>query len=481
MTATFENVAALSRTIITEPNRLNFHIQPPVGLLNDPNGLVQHNGVYHVFYQWNPLSCEHKNKTWNHLTTTNFVEFTQHSVALMPTDWYDKNGCYSGSGFVKDDQIYLFYTGNVKDAEHKRQSYQCLAKVLPNQHVEKLGVVIDDSEIPEGYTRHFRDPKIWFDQSTQKWVAIFGAQTQAEKGTALLFVSDDAIKWEFHGELQTEYTRNFGFMWECPDLLQVDGQDVFIFSPQGIEQQGIEYANIYQSGYVTGNFDLATCSFTHDTFVELDRGFEFYAPQTFNDEQGRTIMIAWMGLPEEEAQPTCEHGWVHALTIPRQLQVRDGVLYQTPLEEFAQLRGTKQAMKIGADEAQKLAVAASYELQFACPTMPTTGVMTIDFDGDHTLTCDFEQGIVTLTRRGAYLPGIRQCRLDATHVFTMTIFKDTSSVEIFLQGGSQVFTARTFHEQPVTTLTIATPHGLQATYWELGKMTITQAEMGNKE
>ncbi|MGL6057116.1 MAG: sucrose-6-phosphate hydrolase, partial [Culicoidibacterales bacterium] len=126
MTVAFETAAALSRTVITEPNRLKFHIQPPVGLLNDPNGLVQHQGIYHVFYQWNPWSCEHKNKTWNHLTTTNFVEFKQQPVALLPTDWYDKNGCYSGSAFVKDDQVHLFYTGNVKDEANNRQSYQCL-------------------------------------------------------------------------------------------------------------------------------------------------------------------------------------------------------------------------------------------------------------------------------------------------------------------------------------------------------------------
>ncbi|MGL4972693.1 MAG: glycoside hydrolase family 32 protein [Culicoidibacterales bacterium] len=480
MTVAFETATALSRTVITEPNRLKFHIQPPVGLLNDPNGLVQHQGIYHVFYQWNPWSCEHKNKTWNHLTTTNFVEFKQQPVALLPTDWYDKNGCYSGSAFVKDDQVHLFYTGNVKDEANTRQSYQCLAKVLPDQSVEKLGVAIDDCEIPAGYTRHFRDPKIWFDQKTQKWVAIFGAQTEAEQGTALLFISEDAMQWQFHGELQTQYTREFGFMWECPDLLQVDGQDVFIFSPQGIDQQGMEYANIYQAGYLIGDFDLATTTFTHNTFVELDRGFEFYAPQTFSDEQGRTIMLAWMGLPEEETQPTCAHGWVHALTIQRQLHVRDGVLYQQPLKELAQLRLTKQETTLMATQAQQVPVASSYELQLDWETMPTSGVVTIKFDDEHTFSCDLEQGIVTFTRSGAYLPGIRQCRLNSTEKLAMTIFKDTSSVEIFLQDGSQVFSARTFHKQPVPALEITTPQPVKLQYWELGAMTITQEEVESK-
>ncbi|MGL4623531.1 MAG: glycoside hydrolase family 32 protein [Culicoidibacterales bacterium] len=481
MAVVFETAAALTHTMIDEPNRLKFHIQPPVGLLNDPNGLVQHHGVFHVFYQWNPWSCEHKNKTWNHLTTTNFIDFQQQDVALLPTDWYDKNGCYSGSAFIKDDHVHLFYTGNVKDEAGNRQAYQCLARVQADQSVEKLGVVIDDCEIPEGYTRHFRDPKIWFDQETQQWITILGAQTCQEQGTVLLFTSRDAMKWAFHGELQTKYTRQFGYMWECPDLLTVDNQDVLIFSPQGVEQQGMEYANIYQSGYLLGSFDLPTARLQHGTFRELDRGFEFYAPQTFTDESGRVILLAWMGLPEEEAQPTCEAGWVHALTVPRHLTIRDGILCQQPIRELQALRKTALQEQVLPSGHSEHTVSDCYELQLTWDTLPTTGTCTLSFDHEHTLELDFNQKLATLRRTGAYLPGIRQCQLEETTNLTLTILKDTSSVEIFLQDGRNVFTARTFHEHRPTILTVELA-AIAATiaYCELGAMTITHTEKGKK-
>ncbi len=466
----FEEATQLAQTMIDDEQRLRFHIQPPIGLLNDPNGLVQFNGEYHVFYQWNPWGCEHKNKAWGHLTTKNFITFHQHDVALLPTDSYDKNGCYSGSGFVKDGAVHLIYTGNVKDENGNRESYQCLARVDSTQGVEKLGVVIDNLEIPQGYTRHFRDPKIWYDEHTHQWVTIFGVQTVDEKGTALLYTSPDARTWTCLGELQTTYTRNFGYMWECPDLLHVDGTDVFIFSPQGLSQQGMEYANIYQSGYLLGAFDLATQQMTHTPFVELDRGFEFYAPQTMLDEQGRTIMIGWMGLPEEEDQPTCVNGWVHALTLPRQLNVIDGSLHQQPLKELQSLRREVdvQHKKMQIEEKQLFSVDVTYELQLQIPTTTQTGVFAIEFGEHHRFEINFDTQVATLTRGGEYLPGIRQCQLQLEDTLSMTLYKDTSSVEIFLQDGKEVFTARTFHKQDGK-LTIESSQIIQMdmTYWPL--------------
>lgn len=468
MNTMFETVMELAQTTITDPQRLLFHIQPPTGLLNDPNGLVQHKGQYHLFYQWNPWSCEHKNKVWGHVTTKNFVDFTQQPVALLPTDWYDKNGCYSGSGFVKDDHIHLFYTGNVKDEAGNRQSYQCLAKLDENNAVEKLGVVIDDCEIPEGYTRHFRDPKIWFDETSQQWVSIIGAQTTEEQGTALLFNSSDAKNWNFMGELQTEYARQFGYMWECPDLLIVDETDVFIFSPQGLDPIGMEYANIYQSGYLIGDLNLETATMTHGSFRELDRGFEFYAPQTFKDESGRTIMIAWMGLPEEEEQPTCEFGWVHAFTMPRELQVRDGHLHQFPLTEMEALRDLTNMEKHVLEAATQIATTPAYEVLISLENVPTTGSLELVIDETQTFSLDFATQIASVVRTGEYLPGVRRCQLTIADSLELRVFKDTSSIEIFIQDGKEVFTSRTFATQP-TALQVVMPsdaHG-SLNYWPL--------------
>lgn len=464
----------LVKTSITDPQRLHFHLQPPVGLLNDPNGLIQHQGEYHVFYQWNPFGCQHQNKVWGHVTTKNFVEFTQKPVALTPTDWYDKNGCYSGSAFVKDDQIHLLYTGNVKDEQGQRQSYQCLARVTAADQVEKLGVVIDDNEIPAGYTKHFRDPKVWYHEEKQRWFAIIGAQTVAEKGTALLFSSVDAKTWAFQGELQTDYTQKFGYMWECPDLFALEGQDVLLFSPQGLTPTGMDYANIYQSGYLVGTFNPETLVMEHGKFYEIDRGFEFYAPQTFVDEQGRTIMLAWMGLPEEEEQPTCEHGWVHALSLPRVLSLQAGRIYQQPLPELQQLRVQSEHQHLEQRQltSEMLSVGETYELQLTFSALKATGNLRLQFGQHHELAIDCATQVVTLTRGGDYLPGMRQCQLDFSEQLRLTIFKDTSSVEIFLENGQQVFTARTFHDvDPTLTLMSDQAVAMSGDYWPLQALT----------
>ena len=78
-----------------------FHLEMPFGLINDPNGLVHAGGVTHIFYQWNPLGCEHKHKSWAHTTTRDFVHYTVPELSMWPSDAHDKDGCYSGCGLVE--------------------------------------------------------------------------------------------------------------------------------------------------------------------------------------------------------------------------------------------------------------------------------------------------------------------------------------------------------------------------------------------
>ena len=82
-----------------------FHLEMPFGLINDPNGLVFANGQYHIFFQWNPLGCEHKNKCWAYTSTSDFVHYSRPKLAMQPTDAHDKDGCYSGCGFEEECAI----------------------------------------------------------------------------------------------------------------------------------------------------------------------------------------------------------------------------------------------------------------------------------------------------------------------------------------------------------------------------------------
>lgn len=132
--------------------RPNYHISPKHGFLNDPNGLAQFQGKYHVFYQWLPDVVPQGNKIWRHCVSEDLIHWSDQGCGLKPEEWYEKNGCYSGSGITEGDSYYLFYTGNVRDSEGGRETYQCLASSSDGVNFHKEGPVV---YLPEGYTPHF--------------------------------------------------------------------------------------------------------------------------------------------------------------------------------------------------------------------------------------------------------------------------------------------------------------------------------------
>lgn len=197
---------------------------------------------------------------------------------------------------------------------------------------------------PEGFTKDVRDPMVWQGQNGHFFM-ILGARPDNNIGDIIVYESTNFENWQFRGSLITgELTEVRGYMLECPDLIEVDGKQVLMFSPQGLAPDKINhrYENIHNTGYVVGHFDEKTAHFTPETsFEEVDRGFEFYAPQTLNAPDGRRIMWGWAGMmtPERESKvPTiAEDNWVHVLSLPRVLHVTDdNKLTQAPIAELVQ-------------------------------------------------------------------------------------------------------------------------------------------------
>ena len=112
----------LKALLKNEKYRLNYHLMPAKGLLNDPNGLVEKNGIYYVFYQWNDKECAHGAKKWGLYVSKDLIDWEIKEIALSPEEWYETHGCYSGSGIVVEDRINLIYTGNVKNEKDERES-----------------------------------------------------------------------------------------------------------------------------------------------------------------------------------------------------------------------------------------------------------------------------------------------------------------------------------------------------------------------
>lgn len=424
------------------------HIEMPFGLVNDPNGLSYFNGKYHIFYQWNPFGCEHKTKHWALVKTTDFVNFTKPEIILKPEDWFDKNGCYSGGAYVKDDTLKLFYTGNVKNEKDERESYQCIVDYNKDGSFEKRGPIIPKQ--PDGYTAHFRDPMIFVNEGI--YYMVLGVQRENLTGAALIYKSDDIEKWELVGELETDM-KEFGYMWECPNIIKVnDDKYAFLFSPQGLEAEEFKNQNIYQSGYVIGNLDFKVPQLkNHSEFKEIDMGFDFYAPQVFTHND-KNIMIGWVGMPDKDSQyPSGENGgWMFPLTLPRVLEYKDNVLYQKPLKEVENLR-EKQIVSVKDLNINEYSLdldSRNIEIDLELLLEEST---FIDFkfvfrDEYINLTYNKENGVCIIDRNNMKLggKGIRKFKLNVDKTLKLHMFIDNSVMEIYYQEGLETTTLMYF-------------------------------------
>ncbi|MGG7201220.1 sucrose-6-phosphate hydrolase [Clostridium butyricum] len=424
------------------------HIEMPFGLVNDPNGLSYFNGKYHIFYQWNPFGCEHKTKHWALVKTTDFVNFTKPEIILKPEDWFDKNGCYSGGAYVKDDILKLFYTGNVKNEKDERESYQCIVDYNKDGSFEKRGPIIPKQ--PDGYTAHFRDPMIFVNEGI--YYMVLGVQRENLTGAGLIYKSDDIEKWELVGELETDM-KEFGYMWECPNIIKVnDDKYAFLFSPQGLEAEEFKNQNIYQSGYVIGNLDFKVPQLkNHSEFKEIDMGFDFYAPQVFTHND-KNIMIGWVGMPDKDSEyPSGENGgWMFPLTLPRVLEYKDNVLYQKPLKEVENLR-EKQIVSVKDLNINEYSLdldSRNIEIDLELLLEEST---FIDFkfifrDEYINLTYNKENGVCIIDRNNMKLggKGIRKFKLNVDKTLKLHMFIDNSVMEIYYQEGLETTTLMYF-------------------------------------
>lgn len=441
----------LREIVSHSPWRQSYHIQPPTGLLNDPNGFSYYQGEYHLFYQWFPFGAEHGMKHWYHLKSADLAEWRDMGTALVPGGPFDSHGAYSGSAIIKDHRLHLLYTGNTRDENWVRHPYQCLAYMDGDDVITKRDQPVIPS-VPPGYTDHFRDPKVW--QNGDEYFCILGAQRTNQTGCAVFYQSKDLIHWDFKGEIKTSLPE-FGYMWECPDYFELDNQGVLLFSPQGLAAEGDQYHNIYQTGYLTGSpLNTATGEFGHGPFEELDRGFDFYAAQTMEAPDGRRLLVGWMGLPDVE-YPTDAHEWSGCLTLPRQLILRSGKLIQQPVPELAKLRKNQLTAQLSlSNQTQRLNGFDGTAYELRCEVT--------DFDAD-SFGIEFRAGdqektvlqydsmnkkiILDRSLSGEALNevngNVRRCSFEADTI-TWHLFVDTSSVEIFVNDGEEVFTSRIF-------------------------------------
>ncbi|MBU9811396.1 sucrose-6-phosphate hydrolase [Rahnella sp. SL6] len=445
-----------------DPYRPGWHLAPPVGLLNDPNGFIQHNGRFHLFYQWNPLACAHGAKFWGHWSSADLLHWQHEPLALVPSEEFETHGCYSGSAVTDNGQLTLIYTGNVKYPDGSRTAFQCLARENTEGQFDKTGPVLS---LPAGYTGHVRDPKVW--RHENHWYMVLGAQDLNLQGKVLLLRSDNLLAWDLLGEMAGSGLHGlgeFGYMWECPDLFRLGDNDILICCPQGLAAESDRYLNTFQSGYFVGQLDYDNATLEHGEFTELDLGFEFYAPQTTQTDDGRRLLIGWMGIPDSDEffQPTIQNGWLHTMTCPRELTMVAGKIMQKPARELQQLRRDEQAWQGTADDCPHL------DITKAETEIITEHAFSADLGGNMTLSFDGEWLRLTRKNRRTGLPEHRVWR-GALH--KLTVLSDASSLEIFINDGEAVMSSRYFPALPAQ-LTVRGSHQIALRHWSLAECVI---------
>ena len=322
-----------------------FHLTGGIGWINDPNGFAPYKGEYHLFFQYYPYNTKWGPMHWGHVKTKDFIRWERLPAALAPDTDYDRDGCFSGSSVeLPDGRQLLMYTGvrNIRRRNGKIDSFQtqCVA-IGDGTDYEKLesNPVIGAGLLPEGGSEHdFRDPKIW--REGDMFYAVIGNRCADGSGTILLYQSKDALNWEYVSILAACHNQ-YGRMWECPDFFPLDGKHVLLVSPQEMAAIGLEFHPGNANVCLIGKYDRKAHHLNREFVQAIDYGLDFYAPQTLLTEDGRRVMIAWMQNWETSSSKPQELRFMGQMTLPRELSVRNGRLFQNPVRELESCRGVK--------------------------------------------------------------------------------------------------------------------------------------------
>ncbi len=202
--------------------------------------------------------------------------------------------------------------------------------------------VLDAGGLPEGMSAYdFRDPKIWKDEEENCIYMLVASRGPDGSGCLLLYRSDSGLEWTFVTVLEA-CNGVYGRMWECPDFFTEGGESdmpaaAILVSPQEMEPAG-EFQNRHGNLVLTGRYDRVNHRFIRETVHAVDDGYDFYAAQTMPAPDGRRIMIAWMQGWENARVRQNDNLWFGMMTLPREVSIRRGRLFQQPVRELERYR-----------------------------------------------------------------------------------------------------------------------------------------------
>ncbi|CAI9093710.1 OLC1v1023122C1 [Oldenlandia corymbosa var. corymbosa] len=338
-----------------QPYRTGYHFQPPKNWMNDPNGPMYYNGVYHLFYQYNPQGATWAGGllSWGHSVSYNLVDWIHLEPALDPTDAFDINGCWSGSATILlDGTPVILYTGSDSEKRQvqnlafpKNASDPYLSEWVKSEH-NPIMTPVDEMN------NEFRDPTTAWQGPDGKWRVIIGCELSGY-GAAVLYLSEDLVNWtKSHRPF---YSTKRAKWWECADFFPVsvngnNGLDTYVID--GNIKHILKASFNNSDYYVIGTYEPEIDQFVADDGIEdfLDDNVDlrydygmFYGSKTFYDGAHRR-RIVWAWIMEAESQSDdLKKGWSGLQSLPRTILLDEGgkQLLQWPVREIETLRTKK--------------------------------------------------------------------------------------------------------------------------------------------
>ena len=425
-----------------------YHHTPVYGWMNDPNGMFYKDGVWHLYYQWNPYGSQWENMTWGHSTSKDLVHWEAQPMAIE-ADWLGT--IFSGSCVTRGDEVIAMYTS----AGHHQTQSIAISKDGGKTFKKYAGnPVLTTSDVAD-----FRDPRPFWNEDIKAWNLILAAGQEMR-----IYSSKDLKDWKYESSFGKEYG-NHGGVWECPDLFEIKDEKLNI-------KNWVLICNINPGGpfggsatqYFVGQFDghKFTCESMPKVTKWLDYGKDHYATVSFyNAPNNRHTVLAWMSNWQYANQvPTKQ--FRSANSIPRDLGLfrhgEETYVSVVPSEEMLALRGAKVK---NPTEACEMIIDTKNQTEIVLSNTKGEQV-TMKYDGQQqTFTMErVKSGDVSFSEA---FPAMTVAPTFGT-VKQLRIFIDRCSIEVFDAEGKMAMTNLVFPSEPYNTLKVK---GGKATIYEI--------------
>ena len=457
-------IAMQNTAVYQERFRPQFHYSPPQSWMNDPNGMVYHEGEYHLFYQHNPEDLTWGPMYWGHAVSPDLIRWETLPIALYP----DEHGTIFSGSIVIDANNTAGFGANAMVAIYSYNTQtQGVAYSTDNG---RTWTKYDGNPVMPALARDFRDPKVFWHEESAQWVMIITAGHEAQ-----IFHSPNLRDWTYASRFAEGQVAP---IWEVPDLfpLELDGETYWVMLISVTSQTPAGGSGIQ---YFIGDFDGTTFTNANSpgTLLWLDYGPDNYAGTTWaNAPDDRRLYIGWMNnWGYAEAIPTST--WRGAATLPRAFELRrtaDGIrLAQQPVAEVEQLRtplGVWDDLTINGEIV--LEGVAGRTLEIIADVEPGTAERL-------GLVVQRGEGVGTRVVYNAAQSQLLISRSDSTEAGTISgftpafgapitldngrlrlhIFIDESSAEVFAQDGLVTLTSQTYVDPPADGVSLYADNG----------------------